>query len=766
MTNNSVVKGSLTVNSDAVTPSGNHKHDHNIVRANRDNGRRLVDAGLCVFPVHVTPDKKKRPIASAWTQLDSELTDEQRAAVVADFRKEHDGREPAYVGATNNRFGLKKIGEAIDPWRTPYGWSVSTGPSGLFVIDCDGAEAVEWFREFCEENDIDLSQCPQVATQSGGWHIYFADDATSPTRTAAGLKRWKSGDGERVAGIDLRAAGGQTVSPNTILTDGREYAAIEGTPDLATAYASKSIPAVPQVLLEWVAANRSKASTDVDDIEIAKLRAEIDGAPIPSFDEIVSPIGEFDFDSALSENERLRSAWESDVDGDHSAARMALANHLSMAFPGKLTATHYAAFLSEFEGAGMFDPEKRKRPAEAQKGRYDTRDIAREFAKAQMNYYAQHAPSDGSVFTAVEGEGGVDQSASPKKVGVKSLIEFCAEYTPVEFLLDGVIERAKLYTMTAPTGAGKTTMLASLALAIAAGRDDVFRRETPQGRVLYCSFENPDDFRVKLMAAAEAHRIEIGAINANFDILDVLRDPKALCKNAERSGPYALAIIDTLQAAFQGDDSNSNDQVKKFAQGIHPITKLKGRPSVIMAAHPVKGADKDKLVPYGGGALLNYVDGNYTLWKPQSSNVATLHYQGKFRGSTFNPISLDISGFESSLLDAKGRRRWLPVARIMDSEAAAGATAREERDALSMDARWLHAISRAPEATQDALSQTMGVSRPAAQRRLSKLKEQGLLALLDGKRVLTDAGRQKLAEAEMAAKRTFEAVPEEDDADG
>lgn len=405
VTDFSVVKPSLTDNFDSVTPSGNHKPEPKIVRANRDNGRRLVDSGLAVFPVHVTPDKKKRPIASAWTQLDSELTDEQRAAVIADFRKEHDGREPAYIGATNNRFGLKKIGQAIDPWRTPYGWSISTGPSGLFVIDCDGAEAVEWFREFCEESDIDLSQCPQVKTQSGGWHVYFADEAASPTRTAAGLKRWKSGDGKRVAGIDLRAAGGQTVSPNTILTDGREYAAIEGTPDLATAFAAKAIPAVPQVLLDWVAANRSKAKTNVDDIEIAKkLRAEIDGAPILSFDEIVTPIGDLDFESALSGNARLRVAWESDADGDRSSARMALANHLAMAFPGKLTASHYAAFLSEFKSAGTFDPEKRKRPTEAQKGRYDTRDIAREFAKAQMNYYAQHAPSDGGVFTPVEGE--------------------------------------------------------------------------------------------------------------------------------------------------------------------------------------------------------------------------------------------------------------------------------------------------------------------------------------------------------------------------
>ena len=39
---------------------------------------------------------------------------------------------------------------------------------------------------------------------------------------------------------------------------------------------------------------------------------------------------------------------------------------------------------------------------------------------------------------------------------------------------------------------------------------------------------------------------------------------------------------------------------------------MPGEPCVIVACHPVKNASDDNLIPRGGGAFLNEVDGNLT----------------------------------------------------------------------------------------------------------------------------------------------------------
>ena len=112
--------------------------------------------------------------------------------------------------------------------------------------------------------------------------------------------------------------------------------------------------------------------------------------------------------------------------------------------------------------------------------------------------------------------------------------------------------------------------------------------------------------------------VEVREIVDRLLILDARVKPEdAILELTEAAAeaPLRLVLIDTLAAFFDGDNINDNVQGGGFMRRLRPITRLPGRPAVVVAAHPVKNAPQDNLLPYGGGAILNEVDGNLTLWR-------------------------------------------------------------------------------------------------------------------------------------------------------
>ena len=76
-------------------------------------------------------------------------------------------------------------------------------------------------------------------------------------------------------------------------------------------------------------------------------------------------------------------------------------------------------------------------------------------------------------------------------------------------------------------------------------------------------------------------------------------------------------------------------QMVGFLRSLRPITELAHKPTILIPAHPTKNAGDDQLVPYGGGGILNEIDGNLTL--SLKGDIVTLHYQDKLRGVPFDP---------------------------------------------------------------------------------------------------------------------------------
>ncbi len=79
--------------------------------------------------------------------------------------------------------------------------------------------------------------------------------------------------------------------------------------------------------------------------------------------------------------------------------------------------------------------------------------------------------------------------------------QFVAGFKPPEYLIDGMVQRGYLYTLTARTGHGKTAVGMYIAQCVARGLA-VGRRKVRQGAVLFLAGENPDDVRARYLVLA------------------------------------------------------------------------------------------------------------------------------------------------------------------------------------------------------------------------------------------------------------------------
>src|SRR5437773_3967246 len=75
-------------------------------------------------------------------------------------------------------------------------------------------------------------------------------------------------------------------------------------------------------------------------------------------------------------------------------------------------------------------------------------------------------------------------------------------------------------------------------------------------------------------------------------------------------GGVSLIVVDTSAAFFLGSEENSNTELGNYARMLRTLVKMPGSPTVLVLCHPVKNATRDNLLPRGGGAFLNEVDGN------------------------------------------------------------------------------------------------------------------------------------------------------------
>jgi len=212
-------------------------------------------------------------------------------------------------------------------------------------------------------------------------------------------------------------------------------------------------------------------------------------------------------------------------------------------------------------------------------------------------------------------------------------------------------------------------------------------------------------------------------------------------------------VVDTSAAYFEGDAENDNVQLGKHARLMRGLVELPGEPTVLVPCHPVKNAGADNLLPRGGGAFLAEVDGNLTCWRNDS--VVTLHWQGKFRGPDFAPVTFALaSGTTDALKDSKGKSIPTVYAKPMSDKerSEAEAKTRSDEDAL------LIAISENDRASMAQLATALRwltkdhkPYKARVQRAADRLKKGGFVKVERSGLVLTDNGKKEASRAKYNA---------------
>ena len=339
---------------------------------------------------------------------------------------------------------------------------------------------------------------------------------------------------------------------------------------------------------------------------------------------------------------------------------------------------------------------------------------------------------------------GVPAKAPARESGYCGLLparDFMARMRPPSYLVDGVLQRGMLHTIMGLTGHGKTTAALLIAACIVTG-EPFCGLEVRKGSVLFLAGENPDNVRTQWHALCAYLRIppDIEGMYWHEGSFALSAPTEPLMADAAATPDLRLIIGDTLQGFFFGEDDNANPEMLAAARDFRALTRLESRPTVLVPAHPTKSAGKDGLVPRGGSAFLNEIDGNLTIWT--QDGVARLHTQGKHRGAEFEAIKLEMIRIEPpGLEDEKGRQMPATVARPL-------LMLREEeivKRAMTNEDRALAAIHSNSIISKHGLADALGVSPSSAFRVIVRLREKFKRIKREGHgHVLTRSGKAAL----------------------
>jgi hypothetical protein len=225
---------------------------------------------------------------------------------------------------------------------------------------------------------------------------------------------------------------------------------------------------------------------------------------------------------------------------------------------------------------------------------------------------------------------------------------------------------------------------------------------------------------------------------------------KRIDEETAAHGPFALIIIDTSAAFFEGDDENSRTQLGNHARNMRTFVNISGGPTVLVTCHPVKNADRENLLPAGGGSFLNEVDGNLVCIKQPDSPIVELHWHGKLRGPDFEPIPFKLTPGKSDLIkDSKGRQIWTITAAPVTKEEQT----QEEGTQRGHQDKLLAFMANNPGLTMRDLADKLGwvyangkPNQSLVQRVMASLKKDKLVEKKRGRWTLTKSGKKAASE--------------------
>lgn len=330
--------------------------------------------------------------------------------------------------------------------------------------------------------------------------------------------------------------------------------------------------------------------------------------------------------------------------------------------------------------------------------------------------------------------------------------EFTAHLARPEYLIDGILQRRFIYAMTGQTGHAKTAIALRLCKLVSQTKPGMLAgHAVDHGRVLYLVGENPDDVRMRVVGEDAANPEDAAKDDAWFvpGIFNIDLMFAHLESRVGDIGGVALVIVDTSAAYFPGNEELSNTQMGDYARKLRRLTTLPGGPCVVVLCHPIKHVTEPaQLLPRGGGAFLNEMDGNLTVWM-KNETIELSH--NKMRGPGFDPIGFRLEKVTSDrLTDSKGRH--IPTVRAVPITTAE----EERREQQTEDEENTLLIARldAPNASAADLARVCGWNmadgRPykvKVYRLCAKLAQDKLMRKYRNTYTLTEAGKKAALQA-------------------
>lgn len=162
--------------------------------------------------------------------------------------------------------------------------------------------------------------------------------------------------------------------------------------------------------------------------------------------------------------------------------------------------------------------------------------------------------------------------------------------TPKSWLIQDWFGAGDLAVVRGAPGSGKTTLIAGLASAIAAGKQ-WFGRDTTGGAVMWIAAERSADTLRTFQAALGSATVPLAVVDSAVNLSvketadDLIDASKALA--SDTGYPVRALIIDTLSRTISGQDENSASVMSLVMQHCNEITKATGA-TVILLHHENK----------------------------------------------------------------------------------------------------------------------------------------------------------------------------------
>ena len=610
--------------------------------------------------------------------------------------------------------------------RENMGMITGRASDNLFVIDLDlykTPAAAAWWNELMmiHNNNMDLTTLEQVTGGGGSQKIYRAPPGwTVPNKAIHNI------------GVDIKGQGGFVMLPPSMHESGRAYEWVDGQgPD------DMPPTLAPDWLLEAVAA----------------LVAEYGGTTGPNgAARQPPPQGIYDGFGHLvdSREDKMRAVvWAAILDWNEECPIKP-----SRAESDAKAAEKYLEYEKTVESRIPGDPSTKAARLDAENPQRGPQAFQAKWDRAMRKW-------DTEVYTEARKPGrdrdkgwtNKDNKSPPEYVReplippisgplILTSAEFLAGFTPPAYLIDGIIQRGYLYSLTARTHHGKTAVALYMAQAIARGVYMHGCKVLP-GTVLILAGENPDDVRARFFVLGKAYGFDPAASKIRW-IPGVKHLPShmpIIRQEVEKIDDLVLVLVDTAAAYFPGTETNSNSEQGEYARLLRELTFLKGKPAAIALSHPVKNAARDNLLPMGGSAFLNEVDGNLTLWAGNDRQT-TLHWQGKFRGPEFDPMTFELAEEScDAVKDVEGRLLPSVVAKPMSGEAVAASEEIAEKD----EDRLMRALYEKPKEPFEKLAIKLGWKKRRVQTLMDRLHADKLVVQKRNKKyALTDKGKEEI----------------------